>query len=177
MKVLIAESSYPEDFCQRELDGVSVAGLLDTIHVKNELRYVLDLTHLRRAVKECVDRGFDVLHVSSHGNDKGIALANDRGPKWDRFVSTFQHASKAPRVFVMSSCCGASSKIGAALTKASHRPEIIFGSTKNLGFSDYAAAWAIVCHRLQADGVSRDSARAALKQISAVVHESFVYRR
>ena len=177
MKVLIVESSYPGDFYKRELDGVSVAGLLNTIRVKNELRFVLDAKHLKHAIEECARREFDVLHVSSHGDENGIALANNKGPTWDEFAGAFQQAPKAPKVLVMSSCCGASSGIGEAFASAEKRPGIILGSTKELSFSHYATAWAILYHNFRTKGVGRDSAQVALKQISAVVHKSFVYRR
>lgn len=62
-------------------------------------------------------------------------------------------------------------------SEASARPPIIFGSTDNLGYSDYNVAWAILYRRFKKSGISKDTAMEALRHILMVVDASFVYRR
>jgi hypothetical protein len=177
VKVLIAESSYPRDFYNRELDGNSVASLLSTICVEHELRYVLDFPHFEKAIKESIEKRCQIFHLSCHGDATGIALANNYQPTWDEFAQAFQQNEVAPPVLVMSSCCGAASQIGRAFEKQARRPKIIFGSTEPLNFSQYAVAWSILYHRFKTDGLVKSAARTALQHITATVHRSFVYRR
>ena len=106
MKVIIIESSYPEDFYRRELDGNSVASLLNTIRIENELRYVLDFAHFKKAISEGMHRRFQILHLSCHGDETGVALADNYQPAWAEFAHAFQD-SGSPPVLVMSACCGA----------------------------------------------------------------------
>ncbi len=42
--------------------------LLNTMGIKSTLRYVLDLDHLRRAIAECIDGKYQILHLSCHGD-------------------------------------------------------------------------------------------------------------
>jgi hypothetical protein len=77
---------------------------------------------------------------------------------------------------VMSACKGASTGIGQAFADREKRPKIIFGSTTNRDYDDYAVAWAILYRRFGRSGVHREAAQKALRDICAVVHHSFVYR-
>lgn len=177
MKAFIVESNYPKDFYHRALDGFTVRNLLNTIQVECELRMVLDEKHFALAIEEAVQKECHVFHLSCHGDDNGIALSDNTPLSWDAFAEMFQKVAHAPEVLVMSTCCGASGEIGKAFTKRKKRPKIIFGSTKALSYSQYCAAWAILYHRLASDGVSRDAAQNAIRQIVAVVDDSFMYRR
>ena len=151
--------------------------LLNTMGIKSTLSYVLDLDHLRRAIAECIDGKYQILHLSCHGDEKGIALADNHQPTWVEFAGAFQDMSASPIALVMSSCCGASSGIGRAFEDQARHPRIIFGSTDKLGFSQYAAAWAVLYYRFRTDGFKISAAKTALEQIADVVHSSFVYRR
>lgn len=42
MRVFIIESSYPEDFHKRRLDGIAARGILNILGIANELCFVLD---------------------------------------------------------------------------------------------------------------------------------------
>lgn len=174
---MIIESSYPKDFYHNRLDGNSVSGLLDTMHVENKLRYVLDFEYFKKAIKECVEGRFEVLHISCHGREDGIALADNFQPNWDQFCEAFQDLDCAPPILVMSACCGASSGIGKAFAKREKYPKIILGSQEALTFSQYATAWSILYHRFKSDKLDKDTAQLALQQIVAVVDKSFRYLR
>ena len=76
----------------------------------------------------------------------------------------------------MSSCCGIAAGIGEAFKGVGKRPMIIFGSTDERSYAEYAVAWSILYKEFES-GVTRDVAQAALKKIVAAVHPSFMYRR
>jgi len=173
--VYIIEASSPKDFFDRSLDGLATENLLNTMGVTNKVRFVLTRAFLKRAVEEA--SAYSIVHVSCHGNNSGIAVGNLSGQlNWPEFAMLFQCRAEAPYL-VMSSCCGAASGIGSAFEASGVRPPIIFGSTEVLGYSEYSAAWAVLYHRFVCDGLSKDTAQTALKQINAVVHDSFLYRR
>jgi hypothetical protein len=77
----------------------------------------------------------------------------------------------------MSACCGATSGIRKAFENKPKKPEIIFGSSDERSYGEYAVAWAILYHRFKKDGIDKDSAQRALKDIHAVVSDKFLYRR
>jgi hypothetical protein len=130
-----------------------------------------------KAIAHAARNNFDILHLSCHGGDDGIALCDDTRLNWEEFVGYFESYKYLPSALIMSTCCGASSKIGEAFGKAQHGPWIIFGSTVPLGYSEYCVAWAILYHQLNISGVKRGSAQTALQKITAVVSDKFRYRR
>lgn len=176
--VLIIESSYPKDFYNRQLDGIAAQGLLNILEIRNQLRMVLNLKYFNEALHEAKRDGFHVIHLSCHGDKDGIALANNCQPTWADFAKLFLESDFAPQALVMSSCCGAASGIGDAFAEsAKKRPEIIFGSKDKRTYGEYAVAWALLYHQFLAGGVTKPSAQMALKQISATVGDTFLYRR
>jgi hypothetical protein len=176
VKVLVIESNDSEDFYDGRLDGVLTAELLKLMHAKPKLRYALDLKHFKKSVTEASQNKYDVIHVSCHGNDDGIVLANNARLNWNDFVDCFQQGDGCPSALVMSSCCGATAGIGEAFARADKRPDIIFGSTDSRHFDEYAVAWALL-YKEFSEGVTQDAAQIALKKICAAVHKQFRYRR
>jgi hypothetical protein len=176
--VFIIESSYPKDFYNQQLDGIAAQSLLNILRIPNRFRVVLDLKYLRKALREAAkDDEFDVIHLSCHGGEDGIVLADDSPVKWPQFASLFDEADCAPSALVMSSCCGAAGGIGHAFQSVEAGPGIIFGSKDERSYGEYAAAWALLYHRFQVAGVTKDAAQEALRQINATIGDTFVYRR
>lgn len=64
-----------------------------------------------------------------------------------------------------------------SLQEKAKRPEIIFGSSDERSYGEYTVAWAILYRRFKKDGINKDSAKQALKEIHAVVSDKFLYRR
>jgi len=179
-RVLVAEASYPKDFYNQTLDGVSAHNLLQTMHVHAEMHLVITPHFLKEAIEKASRENFNIIHLSCHGDDDGIDVGlprKDHSLVWSKFVELFQNVEAEVPALVMSTCCGAASGIYKAFSVCKKRPDFIFGSTKELGYSKYAVAWAILYHRMARDGVCRDTARLALEQINAVVDRSFIYRR
>ncbi len=175
--VYIIESTYPTDFYHGTLDGPVAQSLLNILRIRNRLRMVLDLKHLKKAFREANRDKFDVMHLSCHGDENGIDLAKDRELDWPEFTELFQESSLVPKALIMSSCCGAASGIGQAFAKVPQRPLIIFGSVDRRSYGEYATAWTLLYHRFKASGVTRGAAQVVLQQINAAVSRKFLYRR
>lgn len=105
MKVFIIESSYPKDFYKQKLDGIAARGILNSLGVKNELRFVLDREHFKKALADAKTMNFNLIHLSCHGGEDGIALANNYQLSWDEFADLFQEIALVPQgpcnVFVL----------------------------------------------------------------------------
>jgi hypothetical protein len=177
MKVLIIESASPEDFYDNQLDSNSTSQLLRLLDIDFEMRIALDRHQLSRALKSAHDGDFDVIHLSCHGDEHGIQVADGKCINWEPLGSLFQKRKSTPDALVMSACCGAASGIGDAFAKIKRRPDIIFGSTDERCYHDFAVAWAILYRVFLLRGVNRDAAQQALAHINAVVRPTFRYRR
>jgi hypothetical protein len=177
MNVFIIESSYPEDFYGQKLDGIAAQGILNILGVSNELRFALDRQHFEKAIADAKGLNSTVIHLSCHGDKHGVALTTNYQPSWDKFASFFQNNRWCPKALVMSACCGATSGLRSAFKNKSKRPEIIFGSSDERSYGEYTVAWAILYHRFKKEGINKESAQRALKDINAVVSDKFLYRR
>jgi len=176
-KVFIIESSYPVDYYSRQLDGIATRSLLDVLQLENRIRMVLDKEHFQKGLDEASANGYRILHLSCHGDEDGIALANNYQPTWDEFADFFQNIDHCPTVLVMSACAGACKGIADAFRSRTKRPAIIFGSVDERTYAEYATAWAILYHCFKKRGINTVAAQTALKQISVVVSSKFRYRR
>jgi hypothetical protein len=177
MRLLIVEASYPEDFYSERLDGQMMERLTKLLHIESRLVYAMDRKHLAKAIALAKQDDYDVVHLSCHGADAGIAVTDRTNIDWPEFVQLFKARRYSPRALVMSTCCGATSGLAQEFEKKGARPEIIFGSTDERDFNEYAVAWTILYDRFRRDGVERNVAQDALRDISAVVHPSFRYLR
>jgi hypothetical protein len=88
---------------------------------------VIDHEHFGIAIAAAAKQDFEVIHLSCHGNDDGIALSDDTRLNWAEFATIFETHQCRPLVLVMSTCFGAASGIGDAFRKLTHGPAIIFG--------------------------------------------------
>jgi hypothetical protein len=71
---------------------------------------------------------YDVLHLSCHGDDKGIAVTDNKNVDWPDLAALFTENNYQPSALVMSACCGASDGLAEAFEgKSRMRPNIIFG--------------------------------------------------
>lgn len=183
-KVYVIDSNYPEDHFFERADGIIVQHVLRALGISADLKLALDRDHFKKAVVRAIKAGCDVIHVSTHGNEDGIAVCNDirdgsrpEGFEWEEFVGLFQGRGEPPKALIMAACNGASSKLAKAFASVPKRPKIIIGSTDERYPADYVAAWALLYRRFKRSGFKRDAAQEVLEQICAVVHENFRYFR
>jgi hypothetical protein len=181
-KVYVIDSNYPVDHFFERADGIIVQHVLRALGIRADLKLALDRDHFRKAVVRAIKAECDVVHVSTHGNEHGIAVCNDisqlpQGFDWPEFVGLFQGPGRPPQALVMAACNGATSNLAKAFSNVPKRPKIIIGSTDERYPADYVAAWALLYRRFKHSGIKRDAAREVLQQICAVVHENFRYLR
>lgn len=177
MKLLIIESSYPKDFFSERLDGHVTQHLAKLLRIRARLVYAVDEEHLDKAFALAAREKYDVVHISCHGDESGIAVTDNTDIDWPQLVRFFTDNRFSPDALVMSSCCGASDDLADEFEKVRWRPKIIFGSTDKRAYNEYAVAWTILYDRFAKEGVDRDVAQEALRAISATVHRNFRYLR
>ncbi|WLA63791.1 hypothetical protein [Bradyrhizobium diazoefficiens] len=182
--VYIIDSNYPEDHYADRADGAVAQYILKALNIRADMRLALNREHFESAVHRALKAGCDVLHISCHGDDDGIGMTDDDpdiasrgGILWPDFVNLFQGRYDPPQALVMSACCGASSNLGRAFTRADKRPGMIIGSTDKRPHSDYVAAWALLYRRFRRKGIEKEQAQEVLEQICAAVHRNFRYLR
>jgi len=177
MRVLIIEASYPKDFYRGQLDGHVTQALTRLLGIKSDLVYALDKSHFEKAIAHAANGDYDVVHVSCHGDDVGIAVTNNSPINWPDFVELFRKYKCNPHALIMSSCCGATDDLANEFEKIPYGPYIIFGSIDERNYNEYAVAWTILYNLFKTKGVHRDVAMEALRAIRAIVHNNFRYLR
>ena len=159
------------------MDGHVTQALTKLLGVKSDLLYALDKPHFEKAIARAAADDYDVVHLSCHGDDVGIALTDSELIDWPHFAKLFRTHKCNPHALVMSSCCGATDDIANEFEKVSHGPYIIFGSTDERNYNEYAVAWTILYNLFKTKGVHRGVAMEALRAIRAVAHNNFRYLR
>ena len=76
--------------------------------MESRLVHALDLRHFRKAIDLAARDNYEVLHLSCHGDDIGIALTDNTYIEWPQFAAIFQEKRYKPAALVISACCGAS---------------------------------------------------------------------
>jgi hypothetical protein len=184
--VFIAESVRAEDFYEGRTDGFAANEVLKIQQVRTSYKIIFDKAHLVRAIHDAFDGGFEVLHISAHGNQAGISLSNGKFVTWLDLASLLRifggTPKKAHRILVVSSCMGGYVGLSKALQERLVAFRFIFGSTANrgVGFTHSCLAWSILYNRfveLESQRFNRAELRTTLDSVNKVVPGDFVYRR
>ncbi|MCF6125689.1 hypothetical protein EN962_03675 [Mesorhizobium sp. M7A.F.Ca.CA.001.09.2.1] len=174
--VHIIDCHNANDYFADRQEGPIVQHLLKAVNIRAELHMALNRTKFGEAVVRAMEAECDVLHIAGHGNGDGIASSSGRsGLLWADFVKMFQGSHPAPKILVMSTCCGASSGLGRAFSRSINRPKLIIGSSDARYFDDYVAAWALLYRRLNCKDIDIEAMQQVLDEICAVVDKSFRY--
>lgn len=177
VRALIVESSGPQDFYSKELDGPLTYSLSKLLGIDAKLVYAINKAHFRKAVALAASQHRNVLHISCHGRENGITLTDKTRIDWPEFVQMFTDNRYSPKALVMSSCWGAVDEIADEFEEVHFRPDIIFGATDDRCYNEYAVAWTILYNAFSRGGVDRDVAREALRAIYVTAHKNFRYLR
>jgi len=135
---------------------------------------------LKKAVAEAGRFETDIFHLSCHGSEAGIRLANGEDLAWEKLVDDLKPLATRNRILVNSSCDGAHSGIAKAFCANTNRFGYICGSTAKGGvsFHDACLAWSILYNVLANCGSrSREAFQEAIDKINGIVAGDFVYRR
>jgi len=184
--VFVAESVQANDFYEGRTDGFAANEVLKIQQVRTSYKIVLDRNHLARAISDARAGDFQALHISAHGDDRGISLSDGDFVTWLDLAGLLIRfggiPNKAKKILIVSSCMGGYVGLSKALEKRGVAFRFIFGSTANagVGFTHSCLAWSILYNRFVELGRSRfDRAelRNTLNKINQVVSGDFVYRR
>lgn len=179
ISVFIAESLAPRDFYEKRLDGYAANEVLKIQSCKTDYRIVLTRKLLDRAIREAADGDYKVFHLSCHGGNDGIRLADGKDVDWLSLASMFTSYAASDRCLVMASCSGGHNDFTKALAKSGSRFGYVFGSTadEGVGFVDSCLAWSVLYRELIDKGLDREALRKAVDTINAIAPGDFVYRR
>lgn len=179
ISVFIAESLSPKDYYDRRMDGFAANEVLKIQSCKTDYRIVLTRNFLRRAIKEANDGNYEIFHLSCHGDDDGIQLANGDEISWLDLGIMFKTYANKNRILVMASCSGGHNDLTKALTKAQSIFGYVIGSASKdgVGFTDSCIAWSILYREIIERGLDRSIIQRAIKIINNASEGDFVYRR
>ena len=179
LSVFIAESLNSEDFYVGRLDGFAANEVLKIQQVRSQYRIVLTLKLLKMAIRDASDQRFRIFHLSCHGDDDGIQLADGTNIDWLSFAELVRPFANTDRMLVMSCCSGGYVGLTKSLQKKNAIFGYVLGSTlrDGVGFTDSCLAWSILYNRLSESGFGRAELRGTLDKINAVIPGNFVYRR
>lgn len=181
ISVFIAESLAPRDFYLRRLDGFAANEVLKIQSCRTDYRIVLTRRFLQQAIKEAIRGDYSIFHLSCHGAEDGIRLADGEDIDWLALAEMFVPYATSERCLVMASCSGGHDDFTKALAKAGAHFGYVFGSTDGdgVGFTDSCLAWSVLYRELieAKKGLDRKVLRKAVDTINAVAPGDFVYRR
>ena len=180
-KVFIAESVFPEDFYGDKREGHVVEAVARVLHWESRHKIVLDARTLCKAINDASEDGYDILHLSCHGDADGIQLTDETELPWDELADCFQEAERIPRALVISSCVGGDGGIARSFRDRKQRPSVIFGAegkaNRRITFTGACITWPILYTSLAKGGLTPDAFKDAVTKMNLITKHGFVYRR
>jgi hypothetical protein len=180
-KILIAESVLAEDFYDDDREGHIVEAIARVLHWEASHKIVLDAKTLRRAINFASRKGYDILHLSCHGDANGIQLTDEAELSWDELADCFQNVERIPRVLVISSCVGGDFGIAHAFRDRKRRPAVIFGAegkaNRSITFTGACISWPVLYTSLAEVGLTPTAFKEAVTKMNLITKHKFVYRR
>jgi len=180
-KILIAESVSPGDFYADNCEGHVVEAVARVLHWKANYKIALNAETLCRAIRAASSGEYDILHLSCHGDAKGIQLTDETEVSWAELVDCFQEGDRIPQALIISSCVGGDGGIARAFQNRKRRPSVIFGAEgkakRRITFTGACITWPILYTSLAKDGLTRDAFKGAVTKMNLITKHEFVYRR
>lgn len=181
-KILIVESVAPEDFYDENCEGHVVQAMAKVLHWKSTYKIALNAEALRRAIKHASHNGYDILHLSCHGDRHGIELTDEAELSWEELADCFQRTGHTPHALVISSCVGGDAGVADAFrNRGRRRPNVIFGAEgrrgKRITFPGACVSWPILYTSLAHAGLTREAFKDAVTKMNMITKHEFVYRR
>jgi hypothetical protein len=180
-EILIVESMAPEDFYDGDCEGQVVQAMAKVLHWPSNYKIALNAKSLRRAIKHASQNEYDILHLSCHGDEKGIELSDGAELTWDELAECFQDLNAIPKALVISSCVGGDAGVAHAFRSNGLRPTVIFGAEaqdpNEITFSGACISWPILYTHLARVGLKPKAFKDAVKKMNLITKHEFVYRR
>lgn len=161
------------------MDGFAANEVLKIQPCRTDYRIILTRCLLKRAIHEAHRGAYDIFHLSCHGDDDGIQLANGDLINWLDLGEMFRKYADHSRILVMASCSGGHNDFTKALTKTQAIFGYVVGSASDdgVGFTDSCIAWSIFYREIIQKGSDRPTIQRAIRKINSACEGEFVYRR
>lgn len=180
-KILIAESVGTDDFYEENCEGQVVLAIAKVLHWRASYKITLDAGTLSRAIKHASQNGYDILHLSCHGDEDGIQLSDLTELSWDHLADCFQDLNPIPKALVISSCVGGDAGVAHSFRSNKRRPTVIFGAEgrkrQRITFPGACISWPILYTSLARAGLTPEAFKDAVAKMNMITKHEFVYRR
>ena len=180
LKVFIAEFNSPADFYLGRLDGYAAREVLKVRRIPSRYRIVFDGEMLNKAIAEALAFDTNIFHLSCHGDESGVQLADGEDIAWRGLADTLAPLASANRILVVSACVGGHVGLAKAFADTPARFGYLCGSSARdgVGFHDSCLAWSLLYNVLaNRDAADREAFQDGIRRMNAAVEGGFVYRR
>lgn len=163
-RVLIVESLSPEDLTRGWSEARATQDILRTLNVESLHIKALSLADLTTAAGVFRSGHFDVLHLASHGCNKGIALTDGSFLTWLNFANELGETVDG-RTLVLSACEGGCRDVPHLFTGLSHRPKTIVGPSRAVPWPELVIAWQVYYRAIHPQQGSPDPPCLAISRV------------
>lgn len=174
--VFIIESLDPDDEGNGRFEGIFLSHVL-RLHGKNpNYKYVRTRREFEKAIKKFAASGYRYLHLSCHGDPKGLCTTNQEEIDFDELGELLQPHMEGKRLFV-SACKMVHSDLAKAVIPTSGCNSVV-GPTENIAFTDSAVVWAAIYHLAfseDAQRITRDNLQSKLTKACQLFEVQFAY--
>lgn len=181
LRAFVAESVSPEDFYSRRWEGHIVEEIVRLLGGRTFYRIVMTRTLLGKAIRHATKYECDVFHLSCHGDESGICVADGTDMSWNDLADAFQRPNQSLSALILSSCLGGDAGVARAFRERPWRPQVIFGTEakgeNKLTFPGACISWPILYTELINRGITRGVFQEAVKKMNALTPHGFVYWR
>lgn len=147
--VLIVESVSPSDMIVGRNEGEGLKQVLSLLAVPCAVINVLSKADMLTALKVFRNGGFRHLHVSCHGNSKGIGLTDGDFIPWDELASMISQNCELVTSLSLSACESGCPQAAKSFEKFDVRPWVISGVKSKPSWGDSIVGWAVLFRKLQ----------------------------
>lgn len=143
--VFIIESLDLEDEEKGLFEGKILIGMLNMLGIKARYKYIRTKKELKVMIREFEESGFKYLHMSCHGDKKGIAMTlDDECFPFSELSKMFKNISDEKRLFLSS--CNVMHKNNITKGMLDTQFLSITGPMKTIYFHDGAIFWSSFYH-------------------------------
>ncbi len=155
-QVYIIESPSSEDLFDDRKEGELIKRALAIAEIRTTLKMAVDGERFVNALVACgeqlISQQFDVpvLHISAHGDEKGIQLTNKESVAWadlEKRLGQLNEALGGQLILCMSSCQGARAW-NMALNHSPRAYSVLVGSEQKPTWTETAIGFAVFYHLL-----------------------------
>ena len=144
--VFIIETLDPDDEGNGRFEGSNICHVLKLHGKSPEYRYVRTRQQLKRAIAEFGDSNYRYLHISTHGDDKGMCTTNLDDIDFEELADLLDPALQNRRLF-LSACEMVNENMARAIMPTTDCRSIV-GPTQAIEFTVSAVFWPTLYHLL-----------------------------